>query len=333
MVDKSPNVHARVFVGEDPKVVAILDLVELVSDTNATILISGESGTGKEIIARTLHAKSSRRDKPFVAVNCGAVAETLQESELFGHVKGAFTGATARKLGKFEIADSGTIFLDEITEMRPELQVKLLRILQFGEYAPVGSAENLYCDARIVAATNQDLNSLVKSGRFRRDLYYRLNTIQLDLPPLRERRSDVPLLIDHFIENLKTEYQRKELQVCYRAREILMDYDFPGNIRELENILRRAAILCRDGRIHSWHLPAEVLGNHPIHDQPPATFHQAKAHVVQNFERGYLISILKETKGIVSRAAQISGLSERNFHEKLKKYQITGKDFKQLTLH
>ncbi|OGC02377.1 hypothetical protein A2V82_08610 [candidate division KSB1 bacterium RBG_16_48_16] len=329
VADKYPTSSEHVFVGADPKVLAILDLVELVSDTNTTILITGESGTGKEIIARILHERSSRNSEPFVAVNCGAIAETLQESELFGHCKGAFTGAVARKFGKFEIADSGTVFLDEITEMSPGMQAKLLRILQFGEYAPVGSAENLYCDARIIAATNQDLHSLVMVGRFRHDLYYRLNTIQLELPPLRERKGDIPLLIDHFMKDFKTEYSRKDLEISLGTIEILMGYDFPGNVRELENIIRRAVVLCRDdGCIHPRHLPNEILGKNGRCNQKPATFHEAKAQVVEDFERSYLISILIESRGIISRAARITGLSERNFHEKLKKYRIAGKDYR-----
>src|SRR5262249_8551447 len=201
-------------------------------------------GTGKELIARALHENSSRRTAPFLPVNCGAIAETLQESELFGHARGAFTGATEAKVGKFGAADGGTVFLDEIAETSKSLQVKLLRILQHGEYSPVGLAENRSCDVRIVAATNRDLRPLVANGSFPKDLYYRLNTIRLDLPPLRERRGDIPLLIDHFLRQFRACYHKPNLEMSGAAVAALCRHDFPGNVRELENIMRRAAILC-----------------------------------------------------------------------------------------
>jgi DNA-binding NtrC family response regulator len=317
------------FVGRDPKILKVLNLVAQVADTDATVLITGESGTGKELIARALHERSSRRGAPFVAVNCGAIAETLQESELFGHAKGAFTGATIRKAGKFETADKGTIFLDEISEMSNALQVKLLRILQSGEYSPVGVAENCSCDVRVVAATNRNLQYLVVAGKFRQDLYYRLNIIRLQLPPLRERRGDIPLLIDHFLDVFRMTYCRSDLEISPGAESLLMQYDYPGNVRELENLLRSAVILSRDHCISPRDLPPEVLngkctdgaGHH-------ATFHQAKARAVEEFERSYLSNVLAECGGIVSHAARHAGLSERIFHEKLRKYGISGKSYR-----
>ena len=317
------------FVGKDPRLLEVRDLVNQVADTDATVLITGESGTGKELIAQALHQGSSRCRAPFIAVNCGAIAETLQESELFGHTKGAFTGATAEKMGKFAAAQGGTILLDEISEMSKSLQVKLLRILQSGEYAPVGADENHYCDVRVIAATNQNLKSLVDAGEFRKDLYYRLNIIRLELPPLRERRGDIPLLIDHFLRAFGSTYGKSGLCVSAEVEEILKRYDYPGNVRELENIIRRAVILCREERITPCYLHPEVLASkNSLSASQPTNFHAAKAKVVEEFERGYLTALLNTCGGIVIRAAHCSGLSERNFHEKLKKYGICGKDFR-----
>jgi DNA-binding NtrC family response regulator len=317
------------FIGQDLRIRAVLDLVRRVADTDATVLILGESGTGKELIARALHENSSRRSAPFLPVNCGAIAETLQESELFGHARGAFTGATEAKVGKFGAADGGTVFLDEIAETSKSLQVKLLRILQHGEYSPVGLAENRSCDVRIVAATNRDLRPLVAADSFRKDLYYRLNIIRLDLLPLRERRGDIPLLIDHFLQQFRACYRKHNLEMSGAAVEALCRHDFPGNVRELENIMRRAAILCRG--------PAIAVGDLALDDadgqaEPAAaargTFHEAKAQAVGHFELAYLTAILTACGGIVSRAARRAGLSERNFHEKLKKYGLRGKHFR-----
>jgi len=321
----------RHLIGKDPRIQEVLDLAEQVADTDATVLITGESGTGKDLIGQTLHEQSSRRHAPYVTVNCGAIVETLQESELFGHAKGAFTGATAPKVGKFEAANGGTIFLDEISEMSKPLQVKLLRILQFGEYAPVGIAENRYCNVRVVAATNQDLSPLIESGEFRKDLYYRLNIIRLELPPLRERKGDIPLLIDHFLHLFSAAYGKSDrhYQLTPEAEAILLHYDYPGNVRELENLIRRAVILCREECISPRHLPPEVLPKrHLPSTNPSPNFREAKSRVVEEFERTYLTSRLNECGGIVSRAAHCAGLSERNFHEKLKKYGICGKDFR-----
>lgn len=318
---------ARGFISQDPKVLEVLDMVAQVANTDATVLITGESGTGKEFIARSLHEKSGRDRAPFLAVNCGAIAETLQESELFGHARGAFTGATEARIGRFEAAHRGTIFLDEISEMSKALQVKLLRVLQYGEYAPVGSTENRLCDVRVIAATNQNLRPLIAAGVFRPDLYYRLNVIRLELPPLRQRRNDIPLLINHFLHIFGATYHKPHLQLHADTRDLLLRYDFPGNVRELENIIRRAVILCRDRLLVPGHLTPEVLTGLSAPTQV-ADFHSAKAHALEAFERSYLLTILVECGGIVSRAARRSGLSERNFHQKLKKYGICGKDYR-----
>jgi DNA-binding NtrC family response regulator len=328
-IPNTPTSMAPPFVGKAPEVLKLLNLATQIADTDATVLITGESGTGKELIARYLHEQSSRRRSPFIAVNCGAIAETLQESELFGHAKGAFTGAITRKIGKFEAADKGTIFLDEVSEMSHALQVKLLRILQSGEYSPVGYAGNCYCEARVVAATNRDLQELVTARQFRADLYYRLNIIRLLLPPLRERKRDIPLLIDHFLDRLRKAYHKPGLEISPEAENILLQHDYPGNVRELENILRGAAILAGDGSITLQQLPTELLAKkrHSA-DGHCDTFHQAKARAVEEFERDYLTAVLADCGGIVSRAAQRSGLSERIFHEKLRKYGISGKSYR-----
>jgi len=327
-INSSEVKHHVFFESQDPKVIGILDTVSQIANTDATVLITGESGTGKEIIAQLLHQKSSRCNKGFVAVNCGAIVETLQESEIFGHVKGAFTGAATRKIGKFEAANHGTIFLDEVGEMSKDLQVKFLRILQSGEYAPVGSAENCYADVRVIAATNKDLHSMILKGGFREDFYYRLNILRLELPPLRERKCDIVLLARHFIPVFSAAYQKSDLELSEETKKLLVAYDFPGNIRELENIIHRAVILCSDKIITPQYLPPEVLKDHHPKKSDIAKFHPAKAQAVERFERDYLISMLHENGGIISRAAQQSGLSERNFHEKLKKYGIHGKSFR-----
>jgi DNA-binding NtrC family response regulator len=317
------------FIGQHPRVLELLDLVGQVADTTATVLITGESGTGKELIAQLLREHSSRRNRTFVAVNCGAIPESLQESEFFGHVKGAFTGATERKVGKLELADGGTIFLDEIGEMSKSLQVALLRTLQSGEYSPVGSAETRYCDVRVLAAANRKLLDLVDAGEFRRDLYYRLNIIHLEVPPLRDREGDALVLCEHFLEILGADYHKPGLQLSPEARDLLMSYEYPGNVRELENIIRRAIILCRGTHIEPQHLSPEVRG--AIQSSEPSDlddFQSAKARAIETFERVYLTNILRKCGGIVSRASEYSGLSERNFHEKLKRYGISAKAFR-----
>jgi DNA-binding NtrC family response regulator len=320
------------FIGQDPKVLDLLDMVERVADTTATVLITGESGTGKELIAQLICLRSSRRKRDLVAVNCGAIPESLQESEFFGHVRGAFTGASRRKIGKLEMAHGGTIFLDEIGEMSRSLQVALLRTMQSGEYSPVGSAETRFCDVRVIAAANRDLLGLVGAGEFREDLYYRLNIIHLEVPPLRERRGDLPLLCDHFVHVLAEKHGKPTPRLTPDAQEILFRYHYPGNVRELENVIRRAVILGGGADIGPEHLPPAVLGvhvgAHAAVDVEVEDFQSAKARAVESFERSYLTNILRLAGGIVSRASGRSGLSERNFHEKLKRYGINARAFR-----
>ncbi len=246
-------------VGKSPAIKQIFELIDVIKDTDSTVLITGESGVGKELFARAIHDLSSRRNGPFVKVNCAALTETLLESELFGHVKGAFTGAISDKVGRFEAADGGTIFLDEIGDVPLPIQVKLLRVLQDHEFEKVGSSKTVKVDVRVIAATNRDLKKLMKEGKFREDLYYRLNVIPIHIPPLRERVDDIPALVEHIIENLRRRGIEKVKKVSPDAMRCLMTYPWPGNVRELENILERAAVVCTTGVIDVSDLADEVL--------------------------------------------------------------------------
>jgi Nif-specific regulatory protein len=316
-------------IGSGPAMTKILQLVAQVADTDATVLIQGENGTGKELIARALHYNSNRHEKPFVAVNCGAIPETLIESELFGHEKGAFTGAINRKPGKFELADGGTIFLDEIGEMAPAMQVKLLRVLQDGTFSPVGSTAENQCDVRVIAATNRDLKKMLANGSFREDLYYRLNVINLTVPPLRDRREDLLLLVDHFLKKYSKGGNQPKLSKA--AEQLLIDYDYPGNVRQLENVMQRAVVLCKGENIEVQHLP-EDLQTAGIYDeanpQAPATFQERKQRVIEKFERDELSRILTQTGGKVRESARIAGMDVKNFSEKLQRYGIKAEDYK-----
>lgn len=323
------------FVGNHPKIVEIMNLVAQVADTDATVLIEGESGTGKELIAQALHFNSNRKNKKLVAINCGALPENLLESELFGHVRGAFTGAATDKKGKFELADGGTIFLDEIAEMNPMLQVKLLRILQSGEYSPVGCADLRKCDVRIVAATNKDLKKLVQEGKFRDDLYYRLNIIRLQLPPLRERRSDIMVLTQHFLNNFSREFNKRDLVFSQAAERFLVNYDYPGNVRELENFIQRAVLLARGNKIGVEHLSEDIRADISLDEQAEELtnlpFREAKARVIHDFEKDYISQILMKSNGIIRQAARLANMDVKNFHEKMTKLGIQGKKFKNQT--
>jgi PAS domain S-box-containing protein len=258
-------------VGKTPRIRQIFDMIDVVKDTDSTVLITGESGTGKGLFARAIHDLSPRREKPFVKVNCAALTETLLESEVFGHVKGAFTGAIADKLGRFEAADGGTIFLDEIGEISPALQVKLLRVLQDREFERVGSSKTQRVDIRVIAATNRDLKAALAAGQFRGDLYYRLNVIPVSVPPLRERKEDIPLLVDHVLKRLKRRGLERVKAVSPEAMRCLMEYPWPGNIRELENVLERGMV-CARGRVLSVEDLPDELREHcrPRSDSFPA---------------------------------------------------------------
>ncbi|MFN3241100.1 MAG: sigma-54 interaction domain-containing protein [Planctomycetota bacterium] len=323
------------FITSDPATLDLLDVLDRVADTDASVLITGESGTGKELLARGIHEASSRSKHAWVAMNCGAVPVGLHESELFGHVAGAFTGASQSKPGRFATADGGTIFLDEVGEMPKPMQTGLLRVLQSGEFSPIGEAKTTNCDVRVVSATNRDLPVLVSDGRFRLDLYHRLNLIEIKVPALRHRRADIPLLANHFLEKYATRYQRR-VSIGESFFDALLERTLPGNARELENIVRRAVLVCRTSCLGRNDLPPEKPSQAAEPADPPPTertFHEEKAKVIAEFERQFLTSILRKNAGIVRHAATACGLSERNFHAKLAQYRITSKDFRGAGTH
>jgi two-component system response regulator PilR (NtrC family) len=326
---KQTHVFAGI-IGRSASMLAVFDLVESVAKTTSTVLVTGESGTGKELIARAVHFHSLRRDRPFVALNCGALTETLLESELFGHMRGAFTGAEMTKKGLVEIAEGGTIFLDEIGEMTPMMQVKLLRVLQERRFRRVGGLDEIEANIRVVAATNQDLPKLVADGRFREDLYYRINVIPVQLPSLRERREDIPLIAEHFLSKYRTQMGKAVAAISGGAMALLERYDWPGNIRELENVIERAVALERTPTILVESLPAQIratMAGSPVtsaaEDVPelPAGGFDLERHV-QSVERRYLAQALKRAGGVQVRAAELLGMSFRSFRYYAKKYNL-----------
>jgi Nif-specific regulatory protein len=317
-------------VGSHPKILEMLKLVTRIADTDAAVLIQGESGTGKELIARAIHFNSSRRDKPFIPVNCAALPENLLESELFGHVRGAFTGAVKDKMGWFESADGGTLFLDEIGDMASSLQVKLLRVLQTGDFSRIGSTEIRHCDVRIVAAASRNLQRQMAEGRFREELYYRLNVVDIYIPPLRERKCDIPLLVRHFLDQYGKRYNRTSLRLTREVERILIAYDFPGNIRELENIIQRAVVVSEGNVIETGHLPQTVTmkGDQSSGNEKPAAFKEAKQLAVDAFEKEYIGKCLRNAQGNITLAAKCAGMDVKNFYTKVKKSGIDPKSFK-----
>ncbi|MGC4089792.1 MAG: sigma-54 dependent transcriptional regulator [Polyangiaceae bacterium] len=303
----------RDIVGQSPALRRVLDIATQAAPSTATVLILGESGTGKELIARFIHSKSSRAQGPFVAVNCAAIPESILEAELFGHERGAFTGATARREGRFSRARGGTLFLDEIGELSPAVQVKILRVLQEGEYEPVGGRTEK-SDARIVAATNRDLLAEVEAGRFREDLYYRLNVIALTAPPLRARREDIPLLADHFLGVYCKKNGRARLSVTPEVLTKLSDYSWPGNVRELENVIERAAVLCPSGVIGIGDLPDAIA---EATAPAPSTLSFPLGTPLAEVEQRLIRETMKYTSGDKSLAAQLLGISTRTIYRKL----------------
>jgi two-component system response regulator PilR (NtrC family) len=311
----------RILIGTSPAMQRVYDLMAQVAGTRTSVLVCGESGTGKELVARGIHALSERRDKPFVAVNCGAIPENLLESELFGHVKGSFTGAVQNKPGLFEVAHGGTLFLDEVGELPATPQVKLLRAIQEKQIRRVGANADAAVDVRILTATNRDLHEESQAGRFREDLYYRLNVIQITLPPLRERLEDVPLLARHFLEKFAREQGRPPCSLSDATLERLLAYDFPGNVRELENTIERAVALCRGEVIEPDVLPAALLaprasGNVAAVLPPPGT---TLDDLMNRFERDLLMAALAKAGGVKKRAAQLLGITFRSFRYRLEK--------------
>jgi len=308
-------------IGKSGGLQRVLSTVEKVADTDSTALITGESGTGKELVARALHYNSRRAERPLVTVNCGAIPEELLESELFGHVKGAFTNAVSHREGRFALANGGTIFLDEIGDMSPNLQVKLLRVLQERTFEPVGSSKTVKVDVRIIAATHQDLPQLIAENRFREDLYYRLNVLPIEVPPLRDRGDDVPLLVHHFLDAARQNQGSRVDSVSDEAMQILMDYHWPGNVRELENLIERLVVLCGEGDIGVEDLPAHVRDvPEPQRFAPrvPSTG-IAFNDTVERFEADLLLQALEHTHWNKNRAAQLLGLNRTTLIEKIKK--------------
>lgn len=308
----------RDIISKNAKMREIFDLIKEVASLRSTVLIQGESGTGKELVARAIHYSGDRGTKPFISVSCAALAQTLLESELFGHEKGSFTGATSQKKGKFEIAEAGTIFLDEIGDISPKLQIDLLRVLQERTFYRVGGSEELHVDVRVIAATNRNLQLDVKEGRFREDLFYRLNVINIQIPPLRERREDIPLLTRHFIERLSHELKKNVTDIVDGGLKILMNYDWPGNARELENAIERALVSCRQsvlteddfeflaragGRAGDWKIPANIR--------------------LDELEKQVIAATIRQTGGNIKQAASILGIDRSTLYERIKKHHLT----------
>jgi len=303
-------------IGNSAALRQVMDLVNRVAASNATVLLLGETGTGKEVTARQIHTASPRKDRPFIAINCAALPETLLESELFGHEKGAFTGAHAAKMGRFEMADGGTLFLDEIGDISLSIQVKLLRVLQEKEFVRVGGTRTISTDVRIIAATNRDLRQAMEKGVFREDLYYRLNVFPIQLPPLRERREDVPLLVDHFIGLAAPQLGCKKPAVGDSAMALLAAYRWAGNIRELQNVVERAVLLADGAVVTPAHLPREIVGDEQL-AEPSKT-----ESSLWGYEKAMIVKALRESGWNQSQAARVLGISRDNLRYRLKKYEI-----------
>jgi len=309
-------------IGQHPLIQKIQVLIKKVTSTDATVLVMGESGTGKELVARAIHALSTRGDRPFIPVNCGAIPAELLESEIFGHERGAFTGAIGARAGMFQLANGGTIFLDEVGEMSPALQVKLLRVLQDREVRPVGADRSFRVDVRVIAASNKDLASEVEMGRFREDLFYRLQVIPIVMPPLRERRSDIPLLMHFFLDKHNRKRPHRPATISEEAKVHLWEHDWPGNVRELENLLERLVILSEDGVIDVHHLPANIRSLISEKKIPRPTLGEDGLDLntaVEEFENRLIEEALRRTKGNKQAAARLLGLKRTTLVAKLRR--------------
>ncbi len=309
-----PTTH---MIGTSPAMKKVEELVEMVAATPATVLITGESGTGKEIVARAIHASSPRRHMPMVVIHCGALTETLLESELFGHEKGAFTGAQNRKKGKFELAEGGTVFLDEIADIGLRTQTDLLRVLQEREIVRVGGNETVKVDFRCIAATNKDLKGMVAAGTFRPDLFYRLNVVSIELPPLRQRKDDIPLLIEHFLQKFSQSMNRAVPELSPDALALLLNHDWPGNVRELENAIERALVIRRGARVEASDFPFQLA-------TPP----KANGRTLEEVERGHIEHVVNETSWNLSQAARILHIDRTTLYNKLRRYGLKHRELK-----
>jgi len=324
--------EGELIVGQNPKMREVAELIARVAPTPTTVLLRGESGTGKELVARAIHKHSHLRDKPLITVNCTALTPVLMESELFGHKRGAFTGAATDKVGLFEKADGGTVFLDEIGDMPVELQVKLLRVLEAGEVTAVGEIITRKVRVRVITATNQNLEAALSRGEFREDLFYRLNTFTIVLPPLRERVEDIPVLAHHFLRKAEAKINKKVDRIAAEVLDLFKRYAWPGNLRELENVIERAVVLTPSRQIEAAHLPLYV--------QEPAIrlaadegVIEAKERIITQFERQALLELLARTRGNVTLAAKKAGMTRRNFHRLMAKYSINPSNFRVESYH
>ena len=321
-------------LSKNPRMHAVFELINNVAHTNTTVLIEGETGTGKEQIARAIHQASSNRSGPLVAVNCAALPESLLESELFGHEKGAFTSAVSQRSGRFEMADKGTVFLDEVGDVPATMQAKLLRVLQERRFERVGGTTSIEVDVRVIAATNRSLQALVKLGKFREDLYYRLNVVKIDLPPLRARAEDIPLLATHFAEKYALPGEPPK-QIAPQAMEILLNFSWPGNIRQLENAIERACVTSRDNKIQPENLPPDLLTpsggpKMPYHIDLERPLSAVLKEAIAAIERQYIRKALRKARGNVGRCAKICGLSRRSITAKIAEYKLDKAAFKEI---
>jgi len=307
-------------IGKSEKMMEVLRTIERVAGSDSTVLVTGETGTGKELVARALHRNSPRSSEPVVVVNCSAIQPELMESEIFGHEKGAFTGAIARKLGKMELADGGTLFLDEIGDMAYELQAKLLRAIQEKEFERVGGTKPIKVDVRFIAATNQDLKKAIQTGKFREDLFYRLNVVNIHLPPLRENREDIPLLIEHFLQKHSAALRRRGVQITDKAIELLVNYRWPGNVRELQNCIERTILLTDSDLIRPEHLPQEVRSS-AFPESTQSGIFIRPGTPLDIVQRAHVLKTLEYVEGSKTKAARLLEISLRTLYNKLKEYR------------
>jgi DNA-binding NtrC family response regulator len=316
-------------LGRNPQMLEIFQLIRTVAETDATVLIQGESGTGKELVARAIHYNSRRRDRPFVVVSCSALSETLLESELFGHEKGSFTGAVRQRIGRFEMADGGTVFLDEVGEIAMPVQMKLLRVLQEREIERVGGNQSVKVDVRVLAATHKDLHRAMSERSFREDLFYRLNVVPIKLPPLRERLDDVPLLAGHFLKKYSEKNRKQVVSISPQAFSALTRYSYPGNVRELENIIERAVIMEKGEMLSRIDLKRAGKFDTPLFPESDIQpFRKTKTMVVEQFEKEYFSQLLRMYSGNMSKAALHAGINIKNLHEKMARYGLKKEEFK-----
>ena len=312
-------------IGQSNAMQQIFSIIERIADSDTTIMINGETGTGKGLIAKAIHKNSYRKDKPFIQINCGAITEGLLESELFGHVRGAFTGAMSDKPGKFELAKGGTIFLDEIGDMSPDLQVKVLRVLEEQEFERVGGCNTIKADVRVITATHRDLEEEVQKGNFREDLFYRLYVIPIVLPPLKERKSDIPLLISYYLKKISALKNRQSVGISDKTMEVLMNHSWPGNVRELKNLLERLVVLNESGEIQPTELPAKFRSGETSHGRPH--FENLAAGInfntaVTEYEKALILKALEKTNWVKNKAAELLQIKRTTLVEKIKRYKI-----------